>query len=242
MAEWLAYVLADDDDGHPTVVDVDVDFNDASLRTAFPHAIQMAVKCESGSDGLPTEAADDALYALEQKIEALLGADGALVASVAENGTYAFLAYAKSEAPAAALESAATAAGFTIAGTKSESDPQWNEYEEWTLEGEDLEEARDCSQLEQMEEAGEDLTARRLFGFDFEFPTRDRADEAADALLESGFAVDDEGEDETGEVVQARILLAPESDAIGNARRRATGVAEKFGGVYLGWGSEAVEA
>ena len=168
MTEWLSYDTKLD--GSSALVDVDASFDSADERPEYAQAIVVTVTgFPLDGDRLPTDAADDSLYALEQKIEDLLDdGDGVLAATVASGGAYQFIAYAQDGALEPALAAAARDAGLQAA-TTSQADPKWQAYARWSLSGDALEEARDRAQIEELESVGDDLSAEHELTFDYEF-------------------------------------------------------------------------
>jgi len=237
VTEWLSYDTTID--GASALVDVDAAFDDARERPRYSTAIEVTVTgFPVDGDRLPTEDADDALFAVEQRIEDLLDAsDGVLAATVATAGTYRFIAYAADGALQSRLATAAAAAGMQATAT-AQPDPEWKAYARWALSGDALEEARDRAQLEELESVGDDLTAEHELTFDYEFDDEESARAGAAAFEEAGFELADEPLDV---FVQVPVRLVPTAEAVKNARIRMNAVAAHCGGSYAGWGSEPVE-
>jgi hypothetical protein len=237
VTEWLSYDATLD--GANALVDVDVSLDDPDERPAYARAIELTVSgfpIDAGK--LPTDEADDALFALEQQIEDLLDArDGVLAATVASAGSYQFIAYAKDAALEADLAATARKAGLQAA-TASQDDPHWQAYARWALSGEALEEARDRAQIEELESVGDDLSAEHEVTFDYEFEDEAAAEAGEAAFRDAGFDVADEAGDE---YVQIVVDLVPTAEAVRAVRARLNAIAAHCGGAYAGWGCEPVE-
>ncbi len=238
MSEWLSY--AHDENGKPVVVDFNSELDDPEFRQENAHCISLTIGgFDRDADGLPTDGADDALYALEQRLEELLDdRDGALAVTIATQGTYAFIAYAGADY-GELCAAAARDAGFTVVESSVQSDPIWSAYDRWALHGAELEDARDRSQLDELEAAGDDLSAEHEIFFDFEFPDAERAKAAEAAFGQEAVDYGERVEEDTE--VQVRFVAVPTEDALRAERTRLTATAAKFGGIYQGWGSEPVE-
>jgi hypothetical protein len=237
VTEWLSYDTTID--GSNALVDVDASFEDTDERPEYTRAIELTVSgFPVDGDRLPTDKADDALYALEQHIEDLLeDRSGVLAATIASAGSYQFIAYAADGSVEAALADAARGAGLQAA-TSSQADPKWQAYARWSLSGDALEEARDRAQIEELESVGDDLTAEHELTFDYEFEDEDSANAGRDAFADAGFDVDADSNDDV--FVQVPIVLVPTADAVKAARARMNAVAAHCGGAYAGWGCEPV--
>jgi hypothetical protein len=237
MTEWLSYDTKID--GAGALVDVDASFDDADERPRYSRAIELTVTgFPLDGDRLPTDKADDALYALEQQIEDLLAErDGVLAATIASAGTYQFVTYSEDATLETDLATAARAAGLS-ATTSAQADPKWQAYARWSLSGEALEEARDRAQIEELASIGDDLSAEHDLTFDYEFEDESSADAGAAAFAKAGFEVHDES---SGEFVQIAVSLVPTAAAVGELRARLNAVAAHCGGAYAGWGCEPIE-
>lgn len=237
MTEWLSYDTKID--GSTALVDVDASFDDSDERPEYARAIELTVTgFPLDGDRLPTDDADDALYALEQQIEDLLDAnDGVLAATVASAGTYQFIAYVADGVLETQLAAAARNAGLQ-ASTASQADPTWQAYGRWSLSGEALEEARDRAQIEELINVGDDLSAEHELTFDYEFDDEDGAMAGQDAFRDAGFDVAEESNDV---FVAVFVSLVPTADAVRDARARMNAIAAHCGGAYAGWGTEPIE-
>jgi hypothetical protein len=237
VTEWLSYDTKIE--GASALVDVDASFDDTDERPEYTRAIELTVTgFPLDGDRLPTDTADDTLYALEQQIEDLLDAnDGVLAATVASAGTYQFIAYAADGVLEAQLSAAARDAGLQ-ASTASQADPGWQAYARWSLSGEALEEARDRAQIEELINVGDDLSAEHELTFDYEFDDEDGAAAGQEAFRDAGFDVAEESNDV---FVQIFVSLVPTANAIRDARARLNAIAAHCGGAYAGWGAEPIE-
>jgi hypothetical protein len=242
-SEWLSY---DDSDagGKPVVVDFDARFDDASERGANDYRIAVTVSgFSTDADGLPDDAAEDELYDVGQRIESALGERGVLAFSLAGSSAFAWHAYASDSSLTPALEKAARADGLDVSSSGT-NDPQWSEYERYALTGEDLEQARDCEQLEELTEAGDDLRAEHDISFDYEFPSHEAAVAAQHALAAAGMPATDLfgdviAEDSGVDTIVRRLVPTPE--AISRERARLNAIVVPCGGTYAGWGTEQVD-
>jgi hypothetical protein len=235
VTEWLSYDTTID--GANALVDVDAAFDDARERPQYATAIEVTVTGFAvDADKLPTEDADDALFAVEQKLEDVLDeGDGVLAATVASAGAYRFIAYAANGSLQERLAEAVRAAGMQASATTS-SDPTWSAYGRWSLSGDALEEARDRAQIEELESVGDDLSAEHELTFDYEFEDEESARAGADAFGEAGF----ETEEPIDTFVQVPVRLVPTAEAVKAARVRMNAIAALCGGAYAGWGCEPI--
>lgn len=237
MTEWLSYDTKIG--GASALVDVDASFDDPDERPEYTRAIELTVTGFAlDADRLPTDGADDTLYALEQQIEDLLDSgDGVLAATVASAGSYQFIAYATDGVLEAQLAAAARAAGLQ-ASTASQADPTWQAYGRWSLSGEALEEARDRAQIEELINVGDDLSAEHELTFDYEFDDEASAEAGQQAFRDAGFEVAEESNDV---FVQVFVSTVPTAEAIRDVRARMNAIAAHCGGAYAGWGAEPIE-
>ena len=247
MTEWLSYPAKID--GKNGVVDIDVDLEDAAFRKAHPVALEISVvDFAVDGDGMPTDGADETLYALEQNLETTLAAEeggGSVTLTLVGDGMYKCLAYVKDGIVQKKLGEVAKATGLEWIVTITD-DPAWRKYLQWLLKGEDLEAARDRAQLEELEYAGTDMTLPMEVTFEFSFADPQNAEKANKALASAGYevhrdveqmeALDQEGEH--GDFVGAATTIAtmPTADAIGEARRKIASIVAPFEAVYEGWG------
>jgi hypothetical protein len=231
MADWIPYETSDT----PSLeVSVDVDFaDDDAFRKAHPNLLTiLASGFATDPDGQPTDANAQALFNLEQQLEAVCDEhDAAAVCTVSGAGSYTIYAYAAGGEAAPALQErvAGLQIGITI---KSERDDAWATYERYVLRGEELEEARDNDQIAQMDEAGEDLTQEFDVLFDCEIP-EGKEEAALEALRNAGFDTEEESYDGVIEASRA-MLVTPEN--LKAARADIVRVIKPLGGTYEGWG------
>ena len=168
-------------------------------------------------DRLPTDTADDTLYALEQQIEDLLDAnDGVLAATVASAGTYQFIAYAADGVLEAQLAAAARDAGLQ-ASTASQADPGWQAYARWSLSGGGAGRGARSRANEELINVGDDLSAEHELTFDYEFDDEDGAAAGQEAFRSAGFEVAEESNDV---FVQVLVRLSPDARRDSRLARR----------------------
>ncbi len=231
MADWIAYETSDT----PSLeVSVDVDFaDDDTFRKAHPNLLIItASQFAADPDGQPTDASAQALFSLEQQLEAVCDEhDAATVCTLSGAGSYKIFAYAAGGEAADALR--ARVAGLQIAvDVQSQRDDGWVTYERYVLRGEELEEARDNDQIAQMDEAGEDLSEEFEVIFDCEIPDG-KEDAALQALAAAGFDVEEESYDGVVEASRS-MLVTPEN--LKTARAEIVRAIAPLGGTYEGWG------
>jgi hypothetical protein len=235
MADWIPYETSDT----PSLeVSVDVDFaDDDTFRKAHPNLLTItASQFATDPDGQPTDASAQALFSLEQQLEAVCDEhDAAAVCTISGAGSYTIYAYAAGEEAAQALRE--RVAGLQIAiDIKSERDDAWATYERYVLRGEELEEARDNDQIAQMDEAGEDLSEEFDVVFDCEIP-EDKEHAALNALSNAGFDTEEESYDGIIEASRT-MVITPES--LKAARADIVRAIAPLGGSYEGWGINPV--
>jgi hypothetical protein len=236
MTEWLSYDTTID--GASALVDVDASLDDPRERPAYRRAIELVVTGFSlDADRLPTEGADDELYALEQQIEDQLDErDGVLAATIATAGAYRFVAYGADAKLALELAAIARDAGLAVE-TEAHDDPGWQVYARWSLSGEALEEARDRAQIQELESVGDDLGIVHDITFDYEFEDEGAAEAGRAAFAEAGFDAEETLYDA---FVRVNVPLVPTAESIRATRARLSAVADRCGGAYAGWGCEPV--
>ena len=231
MADWIPYETSDT----PSLeVSVDVDFaDDDTFRKAHPILLTISASAfATDPDGQPTDANAQALFSLEQQLEAVCDEhDAAAVCTVSGAGSYTIYVYAAGDEAASALRERIAGLQITI-DVRSERDDTWKMYERYVLRGEELEEARDNDQIAQMDEAGEDLTQRFDVVFDCEIPDG-REEAALQALRGAGFATEEESYDGVVEASRA-MIVTPEN--LKAARADIVRAISPLGGTYEGWG------
>lgn len=231
MADWIPYETSDT----PSLeVSVDVDFaEDDTFRKAHPNLLTITASAfATDSDGQPTDASAQALFSLEQQLEAVCDEhDAAAVCTVSGAGSYKIYVYAAGTEAAEALRE--RVAGLQIAiDIQSQRDDAWATYERYVLRGEELEEARDNDQIAQMDEAGEDLTQEFDVVFDCEVPEGKEA-AALQALRSAGFDTEEESYDGVIEASRSMRVTPPNLKA---ARTQIVSAIKPLGGTYEGWG------
>jgi regulator of RNase E activity RraB len=233
MPEWISY---DQDPAGAISFDAEL-LDEAEFRTANPIAVTIKVSgFEADSNGQPTDAASDALFAYEQALESALAENESdLVATVTEPNTFMLLAYAASN------NAATVARGVKCpypADVQSDTDTSWSKYEELALRGEELEEARDDEQIAQLEEEGFEQGDEITVFFALSFPDEEKLAGASRALELAGFEAPQV--EEFNELQAAkRVALAP--DEIKAARTQLMSIVKPFGATYDGWGIDEDE-
>lgn len=231
MADWVPYETSDT----PSLeVSVDVDYaDDDAFRKAHPNLLIItASQFASDPDGQPTDGSAQALFSLEQQLEAVCDEhDASAVCTVSGAGSYKIYAYAATDDAATALRG--RVAGLAIAiDVQSQREDNWATYERYVLRGEELEEARDSDQIAQMDEAGEDLSAEFVVVFDCEVPEGKEV-AALNALAAAGFDVEEEVYDGVVEASRS-MLVTPEN--LKAARAEIVRAITLLRGTYEGWG------
>jgi hypothetical protein len=231
MADWIPYETSDT----PSLeVSVDVDFaDDDAFRKAHPDLLTISASgFATDSEDQPTDASAQALFSLEQQLEAVCDEhDAAAVCTVSGAGSYTIYAYAASDEAAAALRERTAGLQIKIDIISQRDDP-WATYERYVLRGEELEEARDNDQISQMDEAGEDLTQEFDVVFDCEIP-EGKEEAALQALRNAGFDTEEESYDG---VIEASRAMFVTPDNLKTARADIVRAIAPFGGTYEGWG------
>ena len=231
MADWIPYETSDT----PSLeISIDVDFaDDDTFRKAHPNLLTIsASQFATASDGQPTDASAQALFSLEQQLEAVCDEhDAATVCTISGASSYKIYVYAAGTDAAAALRE--RVAGLQIAiDVQSTRDDAWTTYERYVLRGEELEEARDNDQIAQMDEGGEDLAQKFDVVFDCDIPEGKEA-AVLQALRNAGFDTEDESYDG---VVEASRTMNVTLQNLKAARADIMRVIAPFGGTYEGWG------
>lgn len=240
MAEWISYESAD---SPPAEVSIDVDLaTDQAFRNAHPYALTVTVRgFRAERDGLPSDEVSEALYAIESRIESALDSnDAALACTVSGEGAFTLIGYARTSAIDALVREAIGSTRFNVAIDVT-SDASWSSYENYALTGDELEEARDAEQLDQLEDAGDNLSLKREVDFAVSFNDAKNAARASAALRETGFVVPPAEflDGATAYDVSRTMALSPE---LLDAQRKAiVTTIEPFGGTYRGWSADIAD-
>jgi hypothetical protein len=238
MADWIPYETSD----NPSLeVSIDVDYaDDKPFRKDHPYLLTVtASRFPADADGQPTDASAQALFALEQQLEAVCEEhDAATVCTVSGTGKYEIYAYAAGDEAATALRDQVS--GLTIGvDVASKREDDWATYERYALRGEELEDARDSDQIAQMDEAGEDLDEPFLVVFDVDVAEGKEA-AAAKALASASFDVSEEPYDSETVIEASRSMLVTPQN-LKAARADILRAIAPFGGTYEGWGIDPDE-
>jgi hypothetical protein len=233
MPDWVPY---ETNNPAPMEVSIDMDFaDDAAFRSSHPYRIALsATGFPADAQGQPTDEAADALYEMEESIDSFCaGRDAAMVCTTSAASVYRIYAYAADAQTAVDLREHLAGQQPSVE-VQAERDDQWQIYTRYALAGEILEEARDRDQIQQMSDAGEDLSIPWLVTFD---ATVEEAsyDGARQALANAGFNIDNEYIDTT---VAGTVSVVVTAKNIKEARTAFMNVLAPFGGQYEGWGAE----
>ena len=234
MAEWISYESADEP---PAEVSIDVDFDeDPDFKSAHPYAAIVTVSGFTvGSDGQPDDATSDALYEVESGIEAALNATGgALAVTVTEDGAFTLYGYVEDASHVDLLRSVSHQ--VLKIDVMSQRDDKWSDYERFILRGEELEQARDVEQIEQLEETGAELDQPVEVFFYLEFESSDDLRDALPKLGQAGYTVpeiSDEYFGDEGLTVTREIVLSTES--LSAERAKINAIIGPMNGRYDGW-------
>jgi hypothetical protein len=235
MPEWIPYETSDE----PSLeVSIDVDLDgDATFQAAHPYLVTIAASgFPTDADGQPTDAAAENLFALEQSAEAACEANDATPAfTVSGGGKYQLFAYAKSGIEGA-LREAFASASVSVSVT-SQRDESWATYGEYALRGDDLEDARDCDLIAQMEEAGEDLSVDYVVTFAWSVDdTKVKA--ALEALRSAGYDVPVEIEDD---IIQVEVEMQISPENLVQQRTAMSKALAPFAPQFEGWEADGLD-
>lgn len=234
MAEWISYESADEP---PSEISIDIDFDeDEEFKSTHPFAAIVTVTgFQAGTDGQPDDKTSDALYEVESGIEAALHASGGVLAvTVSEKGAFKLYGYVEQSSHVDLVRSVRAA---TLAiDVRAERDDAWTYYGRYILRGEELEQARDAEQLEQLEETGALLDQPVEVSFYLEFDNSDGLRDALPQLRGLGYTVPEISEEyfsDEGMTVAREMLLTPEN--LASERAKIAAVITQHGGRYDGW-------
>lgn len=234
MAEWISYESADEP---PAEVSVDVDFDDdEEFKSAHPVAAIVTVTgFDAGRDGRPDDHTADALYDVESGVEAALNASGGvLAATVTQGATFTLYGYVADVSEAELLRSVRPPS-LTV-DVRAARDDAWSHYERYVLRDEELEEARDADQLEQLEETGELRDEPVEVSFYLEFNSNDGLREALPKLRAAGYNVPEISQEyfsDEGTTVSRELVLTPE--ILSAERAKLATLITPHAGRYDGW-------
>lgn len=233
MPDWVPY----ETNSTPALeVSIDMDYaDDAAFRSAHPFRITVTAKhFATDADGQPSDEAATALFALDEFVETFAaGHDAAVVCTASGDGAYRIYVYAATPAAAPALGES-LADREPAVDVRSDRDDAWALYAQYALSGEELEAARDYDQIEQMQDAGEDISLPWRVTFDA-VVEETRYHEAREALANAGFAIDNEYIDNT---VAGTVTLTLTPDTIKAARTKFMAALANFSPSYEGWGAD----
>jgi len=237
MPEWIPY---ETDDRPVLEVSIDVDLDgDTALRAARPYVVSVTITgFTPGADGQPDDTAAEKLFGLEQRAESVCTENGATPAfTVSGDSRYQFFAYAPTGDLEGPLRDALSGSGFTVE-VKAKRDDKWTTYEEYALRGDDLEGARDCDLIEQMEESGEDLSQEYIVTFEWSVQNERAYDTAVQALRGAGYDVMQQLEADVIPV-ETQMLITPES--LHDERAAMAKVLAPYQPTFEGWEADALE-
>src|SRR6185312_305978 len=140
--------------------------------SAYPTALIISITgFDSDASGEPTDLAAQALFGYEQALEAALAdRDCEIVVTVSDPKQYTIIAYADSSE----VEDVARAVACPFSRElRVEADPEWKHYEQYALQGEELEEARDDEQISQLVDEGIEEGEEITLVFDVFLPEHD---------------------------------------------------------------------
>ncbi|GAC1354640.1 MAG: hypothetical protein NVSMB31_14910 [Vulcanimicrobiaceae bacterium] len=239
MPEWISYETAD---APPLEISIDVDLaDDHEFRAAHPNAIVVTVKdFDVSGEGQPDDGTAAKLYDFEEVVEATLDShNGALACTVSGSGAFRLYGYAAETGIDGIVRNAIASLKFR-SDVQGAPDPAWTNYDRYALRGEELEEARDSEQLDQLQESGEDLSEEFDTAFYINFDSVEQARGGAKALAKAGFEISSaeidslmEGENE----VMANRSMNISPDSLKEARAQVNAAVAPFGGRYNGWGA-----
>lgn len=235
MAEWISY---ESEDEPPAEISIDVDFDeDEDFKAAHSYAAIVTVTgFRPDAGGQPDDGAADVLYQVESGIEAALNASGgALSVTASHAGSFTLLGYVQNESDVELLR-AIKQPSLSI-DVRSERDVDWSNYERYILRGEELEEARDAEQLDQLEESGALLDEPVEVSFYLQFDDSDGVRDALPKLRAAGYTVPQISEEyfaDEGMTVAREIVLTAEN--LKTQRATIATIVESDGGRYDGWG------
>jgi len=243
MAEWIPY----EHPGDATLeVSIDVDFDDdAAYRSAHPFAVTVTLAGFLLDDGgQPDGTVVDQLYELEQRVDAACEAnDAAMACTLSGDGRYRMVAYASSQSIDVPVREALEGSPFR-SEVRIDRDDKWTTYETYVLRGDDLEHARDADLIEQLYEAGEDVTASCQVVFEWEIPDQSRLSAATRAIIAAGYGGPETSDstepvqhfDEDVEfVVDCYVTMALSADGLAAERKKQAALLGPFGARYLDW-------
>ena len=238
--EWFSYETADEP---ASEVSIDVDFDaDPDFRAKHPIAVVVTIRgFAADSGGQPNDDQAAALYDLELAVENTLEAnDAALVCTISGGGSFVLCGYAADSSAENAMRSVVTPTPFAI-DVRSENDAAWSRYEAYILRGEELEEARDADQIDQILGSEEDDNATYEIDFSLEFDTIEGLKASIPAIEAAGFEVHGETEYEDSEPqLWATRVLELDVDVLKAARAQLEQIIAPNGGHYEGWGAALV--
>jgi len=237
MPEWIPYETADEP-ALEVSIDVDLD-GDAAFKAAHPYLVTVTVSgFTSDAGGQPDDAAAERLFALEQRAEAACSANGATPAfTVSGAGTYRLFAYAGTGDIETPLREATAEGGMRV-DIRAERDDTWAAYEEYALRGDELENARDCDLIEQMEESNEDLSEEYIVTFEWSIQNERAIETALQALRGAGYSVPADPYDDVISVAM-QMLITP--DALHDARTAIARVLAPYQPSFEGWEYDALD-
>jgi uncharacterized protein (TIGR01619 family) len=244
-ANWRSYITLIDD--HPALVLVDIGARECADE-ALPHLITLRLRALAlEENGLPTEEDFEAIYALEEALDACVQeCGGRYVGRYTHGEEYVLHAYtARPEETLAAVQALADQHGDRAPACEVTEDAAWETYfgalhpsrEEWR-------EMIDEEVLAQLQENGDDLSQPREIEHWFSFDDPEKRAQAEKALVKNKFKVSsrsEPSEEDAGFGLCAVRVDSVQPDEITELTISLMELAEHFDGEYDGWGTHVVE-
>ncbi|HLP84852.1 MAG TPA: DUF695 domain-containing protein [Phycisphaerales bacterium] len=225
-------------DDRPFLALVRTDWTEHGPDRARPVAIIVTLGFAARDNGLPTpevfecvrQADDAATAALESACKAIC------VGTLMGNGARSLYFYASSDANAQAAMSKVAAPGVKVA-MRSQRDAAWQCVVDdvWPTP-EEIRWNADKSVLDQLEEAGDDMSTPRPIEHLAILPSKEAAAKFVEWLREEGFELTDgPAKHEGAWHVEFSQTCAPDIDEIYDQTSAAAQMADELGGEYDGW-------
>lgn len=237
MAEWLSF--STEIGGMTAYVTADVEPAEQATHPEAPvqHRIDISGYA-TDADGYPDDEVADRINAFEDALSERCNVVKAVfVASVTTPSATTLLVYA----PTAIAQLLPANVGLS-ANVETSTDASWSEYHRLIPQGEALDAVRDVNQLQELEEAGDDLSLPHNLTLEFSFANESDAEKALTALIDTTtYDVMLTFSDDQGEGVEATTVTQLSIETINEHRQALLTIVSPFGGKFVYWGAEPLE-
>jgi len=240
---WQVYQRLIDD--LPGTAYVDTSWASEGPASSMPRCVMVRIAYESNDETCIPDTSEEleALQAMTKALTSQLGRGRACrhLGTLSHNLVHSLYLYVdKADDAESTVKTALASFKGRAIETLILNDPEWTRVVEevWPTETE-VRWNDDLSVLEDLEEAGDDMTTPRAIEHVAFFPSEEAAEQFTDWVLERGYHLTetDEDEDENDEIVEVAFEkeAVPDLESIFEQTSELVDAAIEFGGEYDGW-------